>query len=66
MVYQQSISIGSLEKADFTLCEYVIQFEELYYQRKINCLQFVRQSLHTVGNGVQSGLEYVWNMSGLG
>ena len=32
IVYQQSISIGSLEKANFALHEYVIQFEELYYQ----------------------------------
>ena len=48
IVYQRSISIGSLKKADFALHEYVIQFEELYYQRKIDHLQFVRQSLHSL------------------
>jgi len=47
-VYQRSVSITSLEKADFALREYVIQFEELYYQRKINRLQFVRQCLHSL------------------
>ena len=47
-VYQRSVSIPSLEKASFTLREYVIQFEELYYQRKIDRLQFVRQCLHSL------------------
>ena len=31
-VYQRLVSIASLEKANFALCEYVIQFEELYYR----------------------------------
>ena len=41
IVYQWSISIDSLKKANFALHEYVIQFEELYYQQKIDHLQFV-------------------------
>ena len=48
IVYQRSVSIASLEKADFTLREYVIQFEELYYQRKIDRLHFIRQCLHSL------------------
>ena len=47
-IYQRSISITSLEKADFALREYVIEFEALYYQRKIDRLHFVRQSLHSL------------------
>jgi len=47
-VYQRSVSIASLEKADFALRKFVIQFEVLYYQRKIDRLHFVRQSLHSV------------------
>ena len=31
-VYQRSLSLTSLRKADFALREYVLQFEELYYQ----------------------------------
>ncbi|KAF9644362.1 hypothetical protein BDM02DRAFT_3103039, partial [Thelephora ganbajun] len=48
IVYQCSVSLNSLEKADFALCEYVIQFEELYYQQKIDCLQFICQCLHSL------------------
>ena len=48
IVYQRSVSIASLEKADFALREYVIQFEDLYYQRKIDRLHFVRQCLHSL------------------
>ncbi|KAF9642967.1 hypothetical protein BDM02DRAFT_3104994 [Thelephora ganbajun] len=47
-VYQRSVSVNSLEKADFALRQYVIQFEEFYYQRKIDRLQFVRQCLHSL------------------
>jgi len=47
-VYQRSVSITSLEKANYALREYVIQFEELYYQRKIDRLHFVRQCLHSL------------------
>ena len=48
MVYQRSISITNLEKADYALRQFVIQFEELYYQRKITRLHFVRQCLHSL------------------
>ena len=48
IVYQRSVSVASLEKADFALREYVIQFEDLYYQRKIHRLHFVRQCLHSL------------------
>ena len=47
-VYQRSISIASLEKANFALREYVVQFEVLYYQRKIDRLHFIRQCLHSL------------------
>ena len=48
MVYLRSISIANLEKADYTLRQFVIQFEELYYQRKVARLHFVRQCLHSL------------------
>ena len=47
-IYQRSVSIASLEKADYALREYVIQFEELYYQRKMDRLHFIRQCLHSI------------------
>lgn len=47
-VYQRSMSMASLEKANFALREYVVQFEDLYYQRKISRLHFVRQCLHSL------------------
>ena len=47
-IYQRSVSVESLEEADFALREYVIQFEELYYQRKIDRLHFARQCLHSL------------------
>ena len=47
-IYQRSVSIASLQKADFALREFVIQFEELYYQRKIDRIHFVRQCLHSL------------------
>ena len=47
-VYQRSVSISSLEKADYALREYVIQFEQLYYQRRIDRLHFIRQCLHSL------------------
>jgi len=47
-VYQRSVSIASLEKADYALRKYVIEFEDLYYQRKIDRLHFIRQCLHSV------------------
>ena len=46
IVYQCLVSIASLEKANFALREYVIQFEELYYRRNINHLHFIHQCLH--------------------
>ena len=48
IVYQRSISFASLEKAEFALREFVIQFEALYYQRKIDRLHFIRQCLHSL------------------
>ena len=48
IVYQRSVSVDSLEKANFALREYVIQFEGLYYQRKIDRLHFIRQCLHSL------------------
>ena len=48
IVYQRSVSVANLEKANFALRKYVIQFEELYYRRKINRLHFVRQCLHSL------------------
>ena len=47
-IYQRSVSIASLEKADYALRKYVIEFEELYYQRKIDRLPFVWQCLHSL------------------
>ena len=47
-VYQRSISVASLSKANFSLRQYVIQFEALYYQRKIERLHFIRQCLHSL------------------
>jgi hypothetical protein len=47
-IYQRSISITSLQKADFALREYVIQFEQFYYQRQINRIHFIRQCLHSL------------------
>jgi hypothetical protein len=48
IVYQRSVSITSLEKAKYFLRQYVILFEELYYQRKIDRLHFIRQCLHSL------------------
>jgi hypothetical protein len=48
IVYQRSVSVANLEKANFALRKYVVQFEELYYQRKINRLHFVCQCLHSL------------------
>ena len=48
IVYQRSVSFANLQKADFALRQYVITFEELYYQRKIDRLQFIRQCLHSL------------------
>lgn len=47
-VYQRAVSVTSLRKADFALREYLIQFETLYYDRKIDRLHFVRQCLHSL------------------
>jgi len=47
-VYQRSVSVTTLEKVDFALREYVVEFEGLYYQRKIDCLHFIRQCLHSL------------------
>ena len=47
-VYQRSFSVSSLEKAEFVLREYVIDFEKLYYQRKTDRLHFIRQCLHSL------------------
>lgn len=55
-VYQRSVSIASLEKANLALRQYVIEFEELYYQRKIDRLQFVRQSVHSLTHLAEESL----------
>ena len=47
-IYQRSVSITNLEKADFALRKYVVEFEELYYQRKLERLHFPRQCLHSL------------------
>ena len=48
MVYQRSVSVANLDKANLALRQFVIEFEELYYQRKIDRLHFVRQSIHSL------------------
>ena len=48
IVYQRSVSFNSLKQANVALLEYVIQFEELYYRRKIDRLHFIRQCLHSL------------------
>ena len=40
------ISSGDLAEAHKLLTEFVIEFEDLYYQRKVSRLHFVRQSIH--------------------
>lgn len=40
------ISPDELGEAHKLLCEFVIEFEDLYYQRKVSRLHFVRQSIH--------------------
>ena len=55
-VYQRSVSITSLEKADFALREFVIQFEELYYQRTVDRLHFVRQCHHSLTHLAEESL----------
>ncbi|KAI0083673.1 hypothetical protein BDY19DRAFT_859449, partial [Irpex rosettiformis] len=43
---QSGISRQDLAEAHKLLCEFVLEFEDLYYQRKISCIHFVRQSIH--------------------
>ncbi|KAF9646246.1 hypothetical protein BDM02DRAFT_3130490 [Thelephora ganbajun] len=48
IIYQRWISRQQLELAHKLLLEWVLEFELLYYQRKIERLHFVRQCVHSL------------------
>ena len=48
ILHQYGISSQHLRAAFKAILEFVIEFEELYYQRKISRIHFVRPSLHTL------------------
>ena len=48
LIYQRKISEDQLKIAHQTLLEYCVEFEHLYYQKKVNRLHFVRQSIHSL------------------
>jgi hypothetical protein len=48
IIYQRRISRQQLQLAHKLLLEWVLEFELLYYQRKIERLHFVRQCVHSV------------------
>ena len=47
-MYQRGISCEQLQLAHRLLLEWVLEFELLYYQRKIQRLHFVRQCVHSL------------------
>ena len=48
IIYQQRISQEQLVLAHKLLLEWCVEFETLYYQRKPECLHFVRQCVHSL------------------
>ena len=48
IIYQRRITYRQLELANKYLLEWVIEFECLYYQRKLERLHFVRQCVHSL------------------
>ena len=48
IIYQRRISRQQLELAHKLLLEWVLEFELLYYQRKVERLHFVRQCVHSL------------------
>ena len=48
IIYQRTISRQQLQLAHKLLLEWVLEFELLYYQRKVERLHFVRQCVHSV------------------
>jgi hypothetical protein len=48
IIYQRRISRKQLQHAHKLLLEWVLEFELLYYQRKIERLHFVRQCVHSL------------------
>ena len=48
IIYQRRISRPQLQLAHKMLLEWVLEFELLYYQRKIERLHFVRQCVHSI------------------
>ncbi|KIM73760.1 hypothetical protein PILCRDRAFT_80789 [Piloderma croceum F 1598] len=47
IVHQQEILTADLTQAHPALIEFVTEFEELYYQRRVDRLHFVRPALHS-------------------
>ena len=48
IMYQRQISNQQLKLANKFLLEWVVEFEHLYYQRKMERLHFVRQCVHSL------------------
>ncbi|KAF8223727.1 hypothetical protein L208DRAFT_1315422 [Tricholoma matsutake] len=48
IIQQYHIINEDLSKAHAALLEFAYEFELLYYQRQMDCLQFVRQSVHAL------------------
>ena len=48
IIYQRRISRQQLQLAHKILLEWVLEFELLYYQRKVERLHFVRQCVHSI------------------
>ena len=61
IIYQRRISRQQLLLAHKLLLEWVLEFELLYYQRKIERLHFVRQCVHSLTHlGPETVLNYTW------
>jgi len=43
---QWVISPDDLQRGHRLLCEFTCEFEEFYYQRRPDCIHFIRQSIH--------------------
>jgi hypothetical protein len=50
IIFQRSIFLENVTTAHKALLEFVIEFETLYYQRKIDHLHFVRQCVHSLAH----------------
>lgn len=50
------IPLNRRQRAHTLLLEFVKEFEEMYYQRRIDRLHFIRQSLHTLIHLIPEGL----------